>query len=139
MNKIFIVLLLSFIFISCTKENEDYSSISGTYAGTFQRIDTDSPLEPISYVELSFLDDGTWTGNSETPKYPALCKGNYKIKDNIIRFQNTCFWTADFDGTLILDGDFTITYEQHYIVLTKKYSDYLKDVYRLLKPIQPNP
>jgi hypothetical protein len=139
MNKIFFVLFLSFILISCTKENEEHSLLSGTYSGTFQRIYTDLPPEPISNVELTFQDDGRWTGISETIKYPALCNGNYTINDNIIRFENSCIWTADFDWTLILKGNFTITYEQPFIVLTKKYSDPLKDVYRLLKPIQPNP
>jgi hypothetical protein len=138
MNKIFVVLFLSFILISCTKENEDHSLMSGTYTGTFQRISTDLP-EPISNVELTFQDGGTWTGNSETTKYPALCKGNYVIKDNTIRFENTCYWTAEFDWTLILKGDFTITYEEPYIVLTKKYNDSHKDVYRLLKTTQSNP
>jgi hypothetical protein len=41
-------------------------------------------------------------------KYPALCHGTYSIKGDTIDFVNECAWTAEFDWSLILAGDYVI-------------------------------
>jgi hypothetical protein len=58
-------------------------------------------------VELN-LDNGSFGGTSTIPRYPAICAGNYTIGNGEITFVNQCFFTADFDWTLILSGTFKV-------------------------------
>lgn len=67
-------LFLSLIILSifgCNKEDENIqTSIDGNYIGIFERNGN------TSNVEVTF-NNGTWTGESETVKFPALCNGTY--------------------------------------------------------------
>lgn len=76
----------------------------GTYSGTFQRITSEINGE-ISNVSLTF-SGRNWTGQSDKIHYPALCRGSYTPVFKKLAFSNGCYWTANFDGTLILCGDY---------------------------------
>ncbi|WP_201978421.1 hypothetical protein [Hymenobacter rubidus] len=105
------------------------SNLDGTYTGTFQRQTSGS--SPISQVSLVF-SGGEWSGTSQTPKYPGLCKGTYTVIGKKITFTNTCIWTADFDWTLILSGDYEFTATGNALEITKPGPSYT-DIYRLSK------
>jgi hypothetical protein len=89
---------------SCEKSHNDKIP-DGIYTGTFQRQLAFGGGD-IANVVLTFSSN-TWTGQSDMPKYPALCHGTYTIDKRKIIFTNDCIWTAEFDGTLILGGDYT--------------------------------
>ena len=38
-------------------------------------------------------------------------------------FENACVWTADFDWTLILWGDWTYTFNGNLLIMTKSNGD----------------
>jgi len=125
--------LLSFTLFSC-EDGEDIplSKLEGTYSGTFQRT-VGNEAGQIAQVTISF-ENNTWQGQSDTPKYPALCNGTYELKGQIINFQNHCMFTADFDWSLILNGDFEIKQTTQAITFTKvlpNTSTVIKDVYTL--------
>ena len=100
----FIIFCLTLSFTSCNKSTSNSIILNGTYSGTFQRL-TKSGGQ-ISNVTITFSGN-TWTGQSQYAKYPALCQGTYKeISADSISFENTCPWTAEFDWSLILNGDY---------------------------------
>lgn len=66
----------------------------------------------IALVEMNF-ENGNWEGTSSIQRYPALCNGTYKIENQEITFTNGCFWTADFDWTLILSGTYKLEQSQN--------------------------
>ncbi|WP_373492899.1 hypothetical protein [Aquiflexum sp.] len=105
-----LLLIFTLILFGSCNENAEPTILSqelvGTYSGTFQRFSGETAGE-IALVELNF-ENGNWEGTSSIQKYPALCNGTYKIENQEITFTNACFWTAEFDWTLILSGTFVI-------------------------------
>ena len=92
--------------IGCDKDDENTeTNVDGNYIGVFERAGNTSD------VELS-INNGTWTGESETEKFPDLCNGHYSISGNIITFENACPWTAEFDWSLILSDDWNYPYSR---------------------------
>ena len=71
---------------------------------------------------MTFIN-GTWTGESGIVKFPALCNGTYSNSSNAMTFENACVWTADFDWTLILGGDWTYTFNGNLLIMTKSNGD----------------
>ena len=119
---------------SCEKSQIDKIP-DGVYMGTFQRQLAFGGGDIVSVV-LTFSSN-TWTGQSDMPKYPALCHGTYTINNGKIIFTNDCIWTADFDGTLILGGQYTINLNGNELGFIRDdrgpSSDTYVDVYALTK------
>ena len=88
----------------------------------------------ISNVAIIFSGN-TWAGaQSDFAKYPALCHGTYKITDaTTIMFENACFWTAEFDWSLILSQGYKIKISGKNIEITREYIGLYRDVYELTK------
>ena len=131
MKKIFFALTLLIFATACETENLTLTSLSeGLYVGSFIRGTPTSLPQPVQ-VRILF-GKGTFEGSSDE-KIPAICKGSFQLKnDSTINFANECSFTADFDWTYILRGDFAIKYEEPFVYLTKKYPDgQTYDVYKL--------
>ncbi|MES2774582.1 MAG: hypothetical protein V4722_10375 [Bacteroidota bacterium] len=76
----------------------------------------------------------SWTGQSQFAKYPALCQGTYNPKGtDSISFENGCAWTAEFDWSLILMGDYKIAISGNDVELSRTYNGAFTDVYKLTK------
>lgn len=116
-TKIFLLLTFAMTIIGCDKDDDNTeTNVDGNYIGVFERAGNTSD------VELS-INNGTWTGESETEKFPALCNGHYSISGNIITFENACPWTAEFDWSLILSDDWNYNLTSNTLVLTKANGD----------------
>lgn len=103
-----LILFILLAAFACEKENITNTTAKkltkGNYSGTFCR--DDGYNEPVvASVNLSFSED-QWSGSGEFPKYPALCHGTYSIDGDNIVFTNECAWTAEFDWSLILSGNY---------------------------------
>lgn len=132
MRYIFILVLgLVFFMGSCKKENKTDAIAAipnGTYTGTFQR--TGGPISNVTIM----VSGSDWSGQSQTPQYPALCQGGYSSTvEGDISFANECVWTANFDWTLILNGEYDFVMNGRDIELTKDYNGLMKDVYKLTR------
>jgi hypothetical protein len=105
------------------------TSLTGEYTGTFFRV---SPLAlyPAANVSLSF-SNGQFSGTSDASKYPALCNGTFFFTGTEIAFNQKCFWTADFDWTLILSGKYQFTVSGDSLSMVKKQDGEVTDIYRL--------
>ncbi|WP_040397533.1 hypothetical protein [Cesiribacter andamanensis] len=103
----------------------------GTYSGHFIR---SSPAAKYAAAEVTLvLKDGRFSGSSNISRYPAICTGTYQIKGTTIEFQNECFFTADFDWSLILSGTFHLSASDGDIVLFREFGEGVMDTYRLKK------
>jgi hypothetical protein len=113
---LFLAIIILSIF-GCNKEDENIEkSIDGNYFGIFERSGN------TTNVALTF-NNGIWTGESETMKFPALCNGTYSSSGNVMTFENACAWTAEFDWTLILGGDWSYTLNGNLLIMTKANGD----------------
>lgn len=117
--------------ISCKKATTNVTITDGTYVGVFQRLISGTGNS--AKVSL-ILKQGNWVGQSESPKYPALCNGTFKTSDaNEITFFENCIWTADFDWTLVLANKFSLQVSGKTYILTKDYGNGTIDRYHLTK------
>lgn len=121
-----IVSTLIFLLFAC-KDETNLTIEDGTYTGTFQRkpVWSDGQLANISIA----FSSGSWSGQSDIVKYPALCRGSYTIEGNKIIFTNDCIWTAEFDWSLILGGEYLISIDNGIIEITRDYSNAYTDAY----------
>jgi hypothetical protein len=131
--------IILFILISgiagCEKAKNNNPTIpDGMYTGTFQRILSSEDVI-VSNVMISFLE-GKWSGQSDIPKYPALCNGSFKMQGNKLVFSNDCAWTADFDWSLILSGEYDYNLVNDSLIIQKDYGTptVYHDIYRLSIP-----
>lgn len=108
---------------ACEKDNVP---VAGNFEGSFQR-----NHGPVADVEFAISND-RWEGHSSITNYPALCKGSYRVTADTIRFYNECYFTADFDHSLILDGPYTLTrFTENSLEFHRSYADGREDKYRL--------
>lgn len=114
--KHFSFLVLLVIMLGCNQDEENLQSLNGTYMGIFVR------NQQAAKVELSF-DNGTYQGYSERYKFPALCRGTYTVSGSKITFANDCPWTAEFDWTLILSGEWDFKLTGNILILTSSGGD----------------
>ena len=117
------------ILLGCHEEKFQETLIpEGTYHGTFQRQKAWAESE-IANVTLTFTAN-QWSGTSDFPKYPALCRGTYSINGDIILFENACAWTAEFDWSLILSGKYVLTKTGKTVEFSRDYRSATTDTYR---------
>lgn len=125
------ILLMAAAVSSCKKnDNTQVLKLNGTYAGTFQRKVSGTGV--VSNVSLSF-NEAAWNGQSSIVKYPALNYGSFIINGSKINFKNESAWTAEFDWSLILNGDYDIAVSGNKITISKSYATGMMDVYTLTK------
>ena len=116
-TRIVLYMIVVLSIISCNKDDENIdTNIQGNYNGIFERNGNSSN------VELTF-NNGNWAGESDIVKFPALCSGTYAISGNKIAFENSCFWTAEFDWSLILSDDWNYNLNENSLILTKTNGD----------------
>jgi hypothetical protein len=122
--------LLLLILSSCDKTSTESNGLYGVYKGYFSRSGMDTSL-----VNLDFTGDN-YTGSSNQDRYPAICKGSFDIEDNRISFHDSCVWTADFDWSFILDGDYNISFNEEGTVRIWRTNAAGTDEYLLKKPFR---
>lgn len=126
-----LVLLIAVVTImgsSCSRNKTGGILKDGTYKGTFQRLHSGDG--PVAQVTMSF-SAASWQGQSNTNHYPALCNGTYAISNGSIHFKNDCVFTADFDGTLILGGEYKYLVHGSELEIWRDYPNGNKDIYKL--------
>jgi hypothetical protein len=100
------VSLIVFLF-ACKKNNNDSSSnnLSGRYRGTFNRTGMDT-----AEVNILFKTANSFEGTGGPLNYPSICGGNFQQSGSSLMVNDTCTWTANFDWTLIFDGNYNINF-----------------------------
>lgn len=121
-------LLLIFSLNNCKKSENEIAKIpDGIYIGTFQRTPVWGDGQ-IANVSITFAS-GKWSGQGDFSKYPALCRGTYEVQNNKLIFQNECAWTAEFDWSLILSGEYQFNINENSLIFTRDYRNSTNDTY----------
>ncbi len=119
--------------MACRKDSDNRSGYpNATYKGTFKRYNlAGSQTANVTLV----LEYPNYSGTSDIPKYPAIGQGTYYSDNEAkLRFTNKSLFTADFDWTLILDGDYIeVKREGDSLEFAKSYPNGWVDVYKLKK------
>jgi hypothetical protein len=123
-----IAILLIAAAFACESDG-DIHLPQGKYSGYFTRSTVNEDGTP-SKVTLIFTGN-TFSGSGDTPKYPAICEGTYSIDGDKITFTNTCPWTAEFDWTLILGGEYVINVDGDQVKFFRDYNGIQSDTYVL--------
>jgi hypothetical protein len=138
-KKIFLLVGSLILFqLNCETDHDRIDRIpDGTYIGTFQRQLAFGGGDT-AHVTITFSSN-KWTGQSYRFHYPALCHGTYNIDKNKIVFANDCVWTAEFDWTLILSGEYDFSTNGNHLTIYHDYSgptiDSYKDNYLLTRQV----
>ncbi len=125
-NITIILLTLAMTFYHCYKGEQRLIEPSpghlqdGLYKGIFYRSGSSGIQSDTSQITITFSEEN-WKGQSSIEKYPALCQGTYAIDNDTIIFVNQCFWTAEFDWTLILSGKYKLKTDHHKVEFKRNY------------------
>lgn len=127
--RLLIVLTLLSLFAAGCEKNLISGKLEGRYRGNFQRI-TSGVADPLISQVSIHLSHKDYTGSSTVPRYPAICEGTYGATESVIKVSNSCYFTADFDWTLIFMGDYQYKRTGDSLIMWKEYPNG-KDIYRL--------
>jgi hypothetical protein len=130
--------LLSIPLITACKKSQELPAndqfLSGRYMGTFYRTGGDTVNVSLLFTENNF------SGSSDRLKYPAICNGTFSVNKNggtnTIQFDDACMWTADFDWSLILDGDYELNFNPDKSVTIVRHSFASSDYYTLWRIVR---
>ena len=126
------IALVSFVVTGCDKSDEE-PDFAASYSGTFTRMDPSPAYSPVvSNVTIDFTDK-TFAGSSDSRSYPAICNGSFSITQSKITVVNSCFFTADFDWSLIFKGDYNYELIGKELRIWRDYPNGQKDIYTLTK------
>lgn len=125
-------LALGTLLVSCDKEKENSPELAfrGSFSGHFHRTGMDTIP-----VFLDFAEN-TYSGYSSRTKYPAICRGSWQTSGTTISFTDSCTWTADFDWTLILNGNYNFSIENDNRIRIWRLTGAVKDEYLLWHPVR---
>lgn len=121
------LIVLILMLAACNKVDSESNSLYGRYTGIFNRTGMDTSQVSLVFNGASFI------GETNQSNYPALCKGNYDINYNSIHFTDSCAWTANFDWSLILSGDYNINFNEGTVRIWKTNGN-ITDEYLLRQP-----
>ena len=143
MKRLFLMIISALIcgvvFTSCDKvvATDDNLKIieEGIYSGTLT-VEYFGDMPPKSWwgggsgkVTLELVDGGFTCSYSIA--IPCGGSGNYSINDNKIIFNEEHVWTANFDGGLILDGEYNFSFDGKKLKFSKIYDGYAHYKYEL--------
>jgi hypothetical protein len=110
MKKLKLILLglaLTAFTSACMKNHRQIDQ--GTYSGTFKVTYSSNTHTGTTTVDLKNSGKYACAGNST--RIPAGGSGKYSVEHGKILFTDENFWTADFDGNLILNGEYNYSFD----------------------------
>jgi hypothetical protein len=127
-----VLALLAFVTViaACKKNNNDSqmtADLHGRFKGSFYRtgnVDT-------AQVNIFFQNDNSFTGSSDKTNYPAICGGSFQANGTNLTVDDTCSWTANFDWTLIFDGNYNMSFSDENSVRIWRTNGTVSDEYNL--------
>jgi hypothetical protein len=124
-----IILALSLWSLGCSDLALNPSALDGAYRGTFTITNSEGVVQT---GNVTFTFDGDqYSCAPETMYLPPSGAGSFQFAGHAIRLKDTVAHTAEFDWTLILNGDFSYTFDGVHLVLVQQDQEYQR--YRRLE------
>lgn len=135
----YILLIFSFLFISCEKEDENQSLDLGTYEGTYTVVfnygKSNSYTNSGETQLILGQDYYSITGNTYIT--PPFSLGKYELSSTNIVFQDTIYHTAEFDGSLIIHGEYQYEFDGNTLTMSQiETFDYLNETRKYTYELQ---
>jgi hypothetical protein len=121
------ILCIFMLNSGCDKRTDSNNSIAGSYIGIFKRSGMNTSKIYIRFTETGF------EGGSDRSKYPAICRGSFRQEESTLTFIDSCQWSADFDRTFILKGEYKYTIHNDGTIRIWRQNGILKDEYLLME------
>lgn len=122
--------MLCLLCVACESGDlSETAALEGTFTGVFIRSGPHAKYQPAEVVLT--LRGNQFLGSSNIARYPAICQGTFEVGSGKIQFADGCVWTADFDWTLILNGEFELTLNGDELTLRRSYAGAVHDRYAL--------
>ena len=125
--------LACFVCAGCSKETSNQNRyLEGSYSGKFIVNYKNQDQTFTGDVTVRFKADSFFcTANKN--RFPAGGSGTYKIVGDQIIFKDKNIWTADFDWALILNYDYTYSFDGKDLTLSKAPYQNNSYIYKLTK------
>lgn len=135
-GKMKLILITAGVFLLACQPDEavNLAKLEGTFTGMFSRSGPLVRYQPADVV-LTF-EGNRFRGSSSISRYPAICEGTFEVDNGKIRFADACFWTADFDWTYILKGEFDLSITRDELTMNRSYDGSVYDRYSLRQQIE---
>lgn len=122
---IIITVLATIITRGCNNKDTDQQNlllVDGVYSGTFTLT---TPIGISSGDVTIEINGNRFAASGNSNRIPAGGSGTWSLDpdNHIIVFQDENFWTADFDWSLILSGNFIYTFDGNNLVLNRSVGD----------------
>lgn len=117
MNKLknyFVFLVFTIAILSCKKTSNE--NFTGTFVGTFTVQYTNSTSS--GNTTVNFIDNGKYNCSGNTNYIPAGGSGTFTKTTSKMIFNDINYWTANFDGNLILNGEYDYSFDGKNLKLT---------------------
>ncbi len=137
--KKYILIFISFFFISCEDDNETQLLQLGTYEGTYTVIFNYGTSEShTNYSETQLiLGEGYYKITENTYITPPYSLGKYELSSTNIIFQDTIIHTAEFDWSLIIHGEYQYEFEGNKLTMSQiETVGYLNEVRKYTYELQ---
>ena len=139
MKNFLLLSLLTIFCFSCSDDEpeEDQTlptnelELKGSYSGIFT-VNYYNGNTISNEVTINFFEDA-YSSTTGPDRIPAGGQGIYTISDDEITFQDSLYYTADFDWNLILAGAYEISHTETEIIIQKDREDIGLYEYRLQK------
>lgn len=95
--------LVCFVFMIACQE-KDAMLLEGKYEGAFTVTYENESKSGLVILELK---DGKYNSSANADRIPAGGSGNYVLAGDKIIFEDMNYWTAEFDWSLILNGEYS--------------------------------
>lgn len=134
-NGIFKMLLIAILtFTSCNSDddNNDNQSLNGIYTGTFtvEYLNGDTFSNAVT---VNFNEENNYQSSGNEDYFPAGGSGTYEKSNSTIEFYDINYWTANFDGNLILNGEYNYSLYDNELIISANKNDVGFYKYELVK------
>jgi hypothetical protein len=103
---------------ACSDAGPDPPLLDGTYQGTFTITQENGPVES-GTVRITFGGDG-YSCTPEQRYLPPSGGGLFLLSGRTLTLKDTAVHTAEFDWTLILNGEFSFTFDGSRLLLEQQ-------------------
>ena len=119
-NQILIFALLICISTSCKKNTSNALIQNGNYSGILE-VSSSTYKIPVTYPITVVFENEKYKITPDPLRKEGGGSGTYTVNNNIGYFNDENVWPANFDGNLVLDGEYEIQSNGNSLILNKQF------------------
>lgn len=127
-----LIAILTFTSCNSDDDNNDNQNLNGIYTGTFtvEYLNGDTFSNAVT---VNFNEENNYQSSGNEDYFPAGGSGTYEKSNSTIEFYDINYWTANFDGNLILNGEYNYSLNENELIISANKNDVGFYKYELIK------